>query len=187
MPLKYWQSDKLLLRAIRATDIILFEAFDDEISRNVDAIYWPQLEERQSEWLKSELKPRDNDSFRWIAENHNGDVIGTIDTFACNKRNGTFKYGIALLPEFQFKGYGKEMIEMVIRFYFHELNYQKVTPHVFSFNKASIRLHEKMGFKQEGLLRNMIYTNGQYFDEIHFGMTRLEFDQMYGRRTVLEG
>lgn len=73
------------------------------------------------------------------------------------------------------------MIRMVLRYYFFELNYQKVTPHVYSFNEASISLHEKMGFVREGQLRSMIYTNGVFFDEIHFGMKKEEFEQLYGK------
>ena len=40
----------------------------------------------------------------------------------------------------------------------------------------SIRLHEKLGFKEEGRLRSMIFTNGKYYDKIYFGMTRDEFN-----------
>ncbi|TDF99188.1 GNAT family N-acetyltransferase [Paenibacillus piri] len=181
MAYHYWQGKYVVLRAMKASDQSLFESFDDEIARNVDAIYWPQSERRRSDWLEGELKPRQDDTFRWIAENRQGEVVGTIDTFACSRRNGTFKYGIALAPEHRNKGYATEMIAMVIRYYFYEMNYQKVTPHVYSFNQASIKLHEKMGFRKEGQLRNMVYTDGEYFDEIHYGMTRADFDALYGR------
>lgn len=181
MPLDYWQGENIQLRAIKPSDIALFQAFDDEISRNVDAIYWPQSEQRQLNWIEEEQKPRNDDSFRWIVENLEGEVVGSIDTFACNRRNGTFKYGLALLPNYRSRGYAHEMVTMVLRFYFHELNYQKVTPHVFSFNMASIKLHEKLGFKLEGQLRSMIFTNGEYYDELYFGMTRTEFTELYGK------
>ena len=181
MPLNYWQSEKITIRALKSSDIKLFQQFDDEVSRNVDQIYPPQSDDRQIQWLDSEQKSRMGDQFRWIAENEAGEAIGTINTFSCNRRNGTFKYGISLLQTFRGQGFAKEMIRMVLRFYFYELNYQKVTPHVYSFNLASLALHEKMGFVREGQLRSMIYTNGEYFDEIHFGMTKQEFEQLYGR------
>jgi RimJ/RimL family protein N-acetyltransferase len=183
MALNYWNGPSLSLRAIQTTDISLFRSFDDEVSRNVDAIYWPQSDERGLEWLNNEQKPRNDDSFRFIAENLQGELIGTIDTFACNRRNGTFKYGLAVAPIHRSNGYAKEMINLVLRFYFYELNYHKVTPHVYSFNKASLTLHEKLGFVKEGQLRNMVYTNGSYFDEIHFGMTKSEFETIHGSRS----
>ena len=175
----YWQGKKLSLRAIEPSDLELFKSFDDTVNRNVDAIYWPQSDKRRHEWIESEQKPKTDDSFRWIAVNLDDVPVGTIDTFACNRRFGTFKYGIAVAPSHQGKGYGAEMIEMVLRFYFNELGYQKVTPHVFSFNEHSLKLHKKMGFVQEGRLRNMVFTQGKYYDEIYFGMTRDEFNEKF--------
>jgi RimJ/RimL family protein N-acetyltransferase len=64
---------------------------------------------------------------------------------------------------------------LVLRYYFQELRYQKVTVRVYSFNDASIRLHEKLGFQLEGRLRRTVYTNGEYFDELIYGLTVEEF------------
>ncbi len=91
MPLNYWQGKKVRLRALKPADIALFQSFDDEVSRNVYVIYWPQSDHRLASWFEEEQKPRKDDSFRWIAENLDGEVVGTIDTFACNKRLGKFK------------------------------------------------------------------------------------------------
>ncbi|OME97836.1 hypothetical protein BK127_40145 [Paenibacillus sp. FSL H7-0331] len=75
MLLNYWNGSSLSLRAIQTTDISLFRSFDDEVSRNVDAIYWPQSDERGLEWLNNEQKPRNDDSLRFIAENLRGQMI----------------------------------------------------------------------------------------------------------------
>jgi len=179
MALHYWRSNRLTLRALQASDLALFQALDDEVARNVDMIHFPQSPEKQLQWLEAEQRNRIGDAFRWVAVIDDGTAIGTINTFACHKRYGTFKYGLALLPEYRSQGYGAEMIQTVLRYYFHELNYHKATPHVYSFNRASIRLHEKLGFVQEGRLRDMIYTNGEYYDEIHYGMTASEFGELY--------
>ncbi|WP_127585333.1 hypothetical protein [Paenibacillus koleovorans] len=44
------------------------------------------------------------DTFRFIAEDSSGTAVGTIDTFACQRRDGTFKYGIAVARPFRRKG-----------------------------------------------------------------------------------
>lgn len=184
MAFHYWRTERVALRALQSSDIALFQALDDEAARNVDMIHLPQSPEKQMQWLEAEQRSRVGDAFRWVAETGDGVLVGTINTFACNRRYGTFKYGIAVLPEFRAQGYAAEMIRLVLRYYFHELNYHKVTPHVYSFNKASIRLHEKMGFVQEGRLRDMLFTNGEYYDEIHYGMTGSEFGRLYGKQEL---
>jgi len=62
-------------------------------------------------------------------------------------------------------------------YYFHELRYQKATVIVYAFNERSQRLHESLGFALEGRLRGTVYTNGQHYDELYFGLTREEFDE----------
>jgi RimJ/RimL family protein N-acetyltransferase len=64
----------------------------------------------------------------------------------------------------------------VLRFYFQELGYQKATVHIYDFNHASLRLHERLGFQVEGRLRRMGFTEGRHFDWIVMGLTREEFD-----------
>ncbi|MFF0826568.1 GNAT family N-acetyltransferase [Brevibacillus sp. NPDC003359] len=55
------------------------------------------------------------------------------------------------------------------------MRYEKVTAHVFAFNERSKRLHEHLGFQLEGKLRNMIDTNGRYYDEYLYGLLKSEF------------
>jgi len=66
---------------------------------------------------------------------------------------------------------------LVLKYYFEELDYQKVTVQIYAFNEASLKLHKKLGFQQEGCLRRMIYTDGTYHDEIIFGLTVEEFKE----------
>jgi RimJ/RimL family protein N-acetyltransferase len=173
--LNYWLGELIKLRALEAKDLELFEALDDEFDKNINAIPFPKTKDRLRAWLDKEMQPRFGDAFRWVAENLDGIAVGTLETFACDRRNGTFKYGIAIAKPYWGKSYAKEMIRLVLGYYFNELGYQKVTPHVFAFNERSLRLHQTLGFTTEGRLRNMIYTDGKFYDEIHFGLTKAEF------------
>lgn len=106
-------------------------------------------------------------------------MVGTIDVDDCDAKNGTFKYAMTVFPPYRGKGYAKDMIKTILRHYFFELRYQKATICVYSFNNPSIALHKKLKFVEEGRLRNMIYTNGKFYDEIYFGITKEEFKNLY--------
>lgn len=176
----YWKGSKLRLRSIQLNDIELFDLFDDEEDKFVDVIHFPQTTDTRKRWIESELnKQKSGDGYLWIAEDSNSKPVGIINTFACIRRHGTFKYAMTVGKPFRGNGYAREMILMVLRYYFLELGYQKVTPNVYSFNKVSIKLHEKLGFIKEGQLRSMIYTNGNYHDELYYGMTKGEFEMKY--------
>ncbi len=178
----YWQTPRLCLRAVEERDAEVFHGWgqDEEICRSVDMIRFPQSLEQVKQWLSAAAQPKE-DTFRWIVEDHAQNIIGTIDTFSCDRHHGTFKYGITITREYWGQGYAKEMIIAVLHYYFFELGYQKATPHVYSFNERSIRLHESLGFQREGQLRRMVYSNGKYHDEIHFGMLKDEFIHRYAK------
>ncbi len=176
----YWQGDLIQLRAIEDQDLTFFESLDDDVNRNMDMLHFPRTKQQIISWFEGQRQRMLGDAFRLVAVNKDDVVVGTIDTFDCNRRHGTFKYGILISEAYRRLGYAQEMIRMVLLYYFYELGYQKVTPHIYSFNTASIKLHERMGFVKEGQLRNMLYTNGQHHDEIYYGMTKEEYIARYG-------
>jgi len=83
--------------------------------------------------------------------------------------------GIFLGQPFWNKGLGTEAVRILIEFAFGELNVNKIKLQVFSFNKRAIRSYEKNGFKIEGVLREEVYRNGQYYDEIVMGLLASEW------------
>ena len=166
------------LRAIEPADWQLHYQwnFDSEIGRLTDEVWFPTSRESVRAWAEAESKRHgENDNFRFEIETLDGEVVGTINTHSCHRRNGTFMYGLAILPDHQHHGYATEAIRLVLRFYFQERRYQKVTVEVYSFNEPSIRLHEALGFTLEGRLRRMIYTEGTFHDVLMFGLTDDEF------------
>ncbi|MEN9933896.1 MAG: hypothetical protein RLZZ387_475 [Chloroflexota bacterium] len=177
----FWRGNRIRLRAIEQKDldrvIHSFEDVDTEVERYESEVPFPLSREQDRDGLEA-LRKREpgDDSFFWIIENLEGEVVGYINTFDCERRPGVFKYAIALQQPFWGRGYAREAITIVLRYYFRELRYQKLTAMVYSFNERSLRMHEKLGFTFEGRLRRTVYTNGQYYDHIFFGMTKEEFD-----------
>lgn len=181
MEVSYWSGEKIRLRAPEKNDFNLFESLDDEILKNLDSIAFPRTKEQIEEWINniSQGATENSDDFYWIAEDRDRNVVGTIEVTDCDSKNGTFFYAISVYPSHRGKGYAKDMIMTVLRHYFFELRYQKTTICVYSFNNASINLHKKLKFVEEGRLRNMIYTNGTFYDEIFFGITKEEFQNIH--------
>jgi RimJ/RimL family protein N-acetyltransferase len=139
-------------------------------------VHFPRSREAARRWAEQEAarKP-EGDDFRFVIQDETGSAIGSISTHFCDHRNGTFYYGVALLQAARGKGYAREAITLMLRYYFAELRYQKAMAVIYSFNEASIRLHEGLGFQHEGRLRRMGFTEGRYFDHLFYGITAEEF------------
>ena len=71
---------------------------------------------------------------------------------------------------------GRDAVRLLLKYCFWEQRYHKCNSACLHNNPASIRLHEKLGFRQEGCRREVCFMNGQYYDEVLFGLTREEFD-----------
>ena len=176
--MNYWQGKRVRLRGIEPSDAEHFIRWnlDSERARHLDFVWPPTSNASVQAWVEAQSRQKlEHDSFHWVIENHDGDPVGSISTHNCTPRYGTFSYGIDVAPEHQRQGYAREAIRLVLRYYFEELRYQKVTVPVHSDNEASIRLHEGLGFQREGTHRRMFYTQGHFVDVIWFGMTIEEF------------
>ncbi len=185
-----WQGKLIRLRAVEPEDWEQFFKWDQdtEFARYGYRVELPGSREQSRKWTQELATAAvKNDEFRWVIETLDGEFAGTINTHTCRPRVGTFRYGVGIRREHWRKGYATEVIRLVLTYFFHELRYQKVNVEVYEFNTASLELHRKLGFREEGRLRRTVYTGGQYYDEFLLGMTREEFEESLGIGTAEAG
>lgn len=185
-PPSIWTGQRVRLRAVEPEDWAAFwaDSQDTEAARRSHFVPFPMSEVRAQRFAEQAATQwPENDQFRWGIENAQGELVGSISTHGCEPRHGTFSYGIGIFRAFQRQGYASEAILLVLRFFFQELRYQKVHAGVYSFNEPSLRLHENLGFVREGCIRRKIFTGGQFFDEVLFGMTIEEWAARHAQAT----
>jgi len=145
--------------------------------RWLDRVHIPRSRQASRQWGEQQaVRTPDNDTFHFQVETLSGELVGSVNAHDCDRRTGTFEIGIAIRPEHQRKGYAREAIALLLRYYFHELRYQKVNAYIVDVNESSLRLFERLGFQQEGRLRRLVYTGGRHYDYVAYGMTIEEFD-----------
>lgn len=182
--MNYWTTPLIRLRAVEPEDAAFFHAWNDdsEMARNLDFVWPPGSLEMQKQYsAKESTTRREDDTLFLVIENKAGEAVGMISTHACDRRSGNFRYGIGVRSEYKRKGYARAAILLILRYYFEELRYQKVTVDIHDGNQDSIILHEKLGYQLEGRLRRMFFTGGQYHDSFVYGMTAEEFAAHYPR------
>jgi RimJ/RimL family protein N-acetyltransferase len=116
-----------------------------------------------------------------IARREDDRMVGGINVNEVDQTNGTFAYGVGIGREHKGNGYAAEAVLLVMRFMFDERRFQKCEARVYDYNSASISLHRKLGFTEEGRLRRHLFLAGEYRDELIFGMTVEEFRELYPR------
>lgn len=182
MTTNFWQTGKIRLRAVEPGDAELFYRLNQEAAwgRNLDFLWPPTSRTAVAAWAEEQSKKRlEDDSYYWVIETLEGKAIGFIETHHCDRRAGTFSHALGIAPEHRRQGYARDALYLVLKYYFEELRYQKVTTPVHDFNAPSIRFHETLGFTLEGRHRRMGYTEGRYFDVLWFGMTIEEYREAF--------
>ena len=59
---------------------------------------------------------------------------------------------------------------------FRELGLHRISLGVYDFNPRAIHVYEKMGFKREGIMRDALYWDGEYVDEIMMSVLSHEWE-----------
>ncbi|GGM38477.1 N-acetyltransferase [Paraliobacillus quinghaiensis] len=109
-------------------------------------------------------------------ETINGENVGGINLNSIDEKNGTFSIGMQIDRDHRGKGYGTAAMCILLRYAFLERRLNKYYGSVLDGNIASATMLKKLGCLQEGVRRQMVYSDGRYIDEILFGLTKDEFN-----------
>ncbi|WP_337969757.1 GNAT family N-acetyltransferase [Virgibacillus salexigens] len=108
----------------------------------------------------------------------NDQIIGDLSILEIDSDNKKAGFRISLHSRNTVnKGYGTEATQLAQKFTFEELNLNRLELEVFSHNIRGIKAYEKAGFKKEGTLRQSLYMNNTYSDEILMGMLQKDYKQ----------
>jgi RimJ/RimL family protein N-acetyltransferase len=124
---------------------------------------------------------------RWLGEergrNEYGDLLLGVEVQADDKLIGLVRLhgaepelGIAELDiylgekNYWGKGYATDTVRTVCRYGFDKMRLHKITLTVVTENEAAWRAYRKVGFVQEGRLREVFRRDGRWYDQYTMGL-----------------
>lgn len=179
----YWQNDRVRLRAMTPEDweVHYLNCFDSEARRMLQyELELPPTIDHQKKSIEgfSNFNP-DSNRLMFTIENLEGDNVGAFNLNSIDERNGTFSIGMQIDRNHRGKGYGTSAMTILLNYAFNERRLNKFNVSVIDGNIGSATMLKKIGCQEEGVRRQVIYTNGRYYDEILFGLTRDEFNKKF--------
>ena len=87
---------------------------------------------------------------------------------------GIADWGFYVAPDAP-KGTGRKLGFSALTYAFTQLGLHKVYGQVLAFNEQSINFHNRLGFQQEGILREQHFDGEQYHSIICFGLLASEW------------
>jgi len=100
--------------------------------------------------------------------NEEGYLIGYmgIKDIRIIRRESTL--GIVLDPNHVDKGYGTEILDTFLRYYFTKMNMRKMFLEVAEFNKRAYRVYEKIGFKPVAYYLDEFFDSGLDLSNMYY-------------------
>lgn len=176
------ETANLRLREIVPADAeAIFRVFaDEEVTRYYDLEAFDNLDQARSHIGRQATRYQRGELIRWgICQRANDVVIGSVGVgiYASSAQGGL---GYELARPYWRRGIMSEALTMVIRFSFRTLNLNRLQALVMPGNEASAGLVRKLGFTQEGLLREYAFFKGRYQDLYCFSLLRREWEEGQG-------
>lgn len=159
-------------RAYRREDIpVVYEYINDpELKRFLmPGIPFPMRLEEEYKWFDSQSAFGDTYNFA-VESLKDRSYAGGCGINSVDWKNRYAIIGIFIGKPYWGKGYGTDSIKVLQRFIFEEMNLNKVFLKTYSFNERAISCYQKAGFKIEGVLREQIFRDGRYYDEVAMGI-----------------
>lgn len=85
------------------------------------------------------------------------------------------KLGYAVAADCWGRGFASDAVSTMLDFAFANLELHRVTAAIGPDNPASQRVVGRLGFKQEGVLRDHVFTNGAWRDSVLYSILRSEW------------
>ncbi len=104
-----------------------------------------------------------------------GALIGTCGVFRWNRGWQTCLTGYELARQAQGRGYMTEALRAVYAWAFETLGVERIEAQVHPLNTPSLALLKKLGFVEEGLLREAGRWLGERRDLVQLGLLKREF------------
>ena len=159
----------------RDLDALYVQKNDPELAAMLGGFHCGYSRGDLQAWLEFHRTARDE--VLWTIADRNTDAcLGHVGLYKIDHRIGTAEFAI-LLGDRQWwgKGVGKACTIFAVTHAFQQLNLRRVYLEVLATNERAATLYRKLGFKDEGRLRQHQFKNGAHVDVLVMGLMRDEW------------
>jgi|ETNmetMinimDraft_16_1059900.scaffolds.fasta_scaffold27762_2 RimJ/RimL family protein N-acetyltransferase len=146
---------------------------DPEVNRYLESRHHVQNRNTVENWVRS----TNSDPTRClIGIFRKKEHLGNITLYMIDSVHKCLRIGITVgRKDLQKHGYGAKALYVVVKYIFEEMQFNRIEAGIYQGNDTSIKLFQKIGFRQEAVFRKRVYFEGKFVDMILFAYLRDEF------------
>ncbi|MBN1967267.1 MAG: GNAT family N-acetyltransferase [Anaerolineae bacterium] len=173
------ESERLRLRQQRTEDAPdLFAVFGDpEVVRHTDMRPIPDVATARRLIDGANHQYAERRVVRWaVALRHTDALIGACACLGFDERRASTEIGYDLARAYWNQGYMTEALRAVLAWCFETVGVNRVQAMTLPWNVASMRVLHKLGFREEGILREYVYFKDAFQDLRMFALLKRDYD-----------
>ena len=150
-----------------------------EITSSLGGNYYYVSSEREKKWIENSIYNDKNNIRLAICLKEKNNYIGNVNLNNIDwiNRNAEFSIFIGEKNEWG-KGYAQEATKLMLNFGFRQRNLNRIYLTVLENNNPAISLYNKIGFKKEGVFREMLFKDNKYYNLIIMSILKNEFEAL---------
>jgi RimJ/RimL family protein N-acetyltransferase len=169
---------RVYLRAMEIGDYIPVHKFrnDPEVTRYLAGNVFFVSSERERISIEKKISDDTENIYLAICTVENNKLIGYTQINNLDLRNLKAEWGGTLIGDKHYwgKGYGREASILLLRFLFDQYPVNKCYGYCLEEHPETTKLFISLGFKQDGILRQDVYKNGEFKNVLLFSLLRNE-------------
>ncbi|MDO8560551.1 MAG: GNAT family protein [bacterium] len=171
------------LRPLRVSDAPAFCRWlqDPEVTRFLNRHEDPPTLREEREYLRDEQRRANHAQWGIVVERK---LVGTVALDKIDREHRRAVYGIFIgNPRYWGQGVGTAAGRLAVGWGFRHLRLHRIELRAFAYNIRGIKSYQKIGFHIEGRLRDHLYRDRVYHDELVMGVLDKEFSRPKSNRT----
>jgi RimJ/RimL family protein N-acetyltransferase len=170
------EGNLITLRPIGSQDAEgMWETVNDSEGNQLTGTHATFTKEQIVEWCESLAQKEGRVDLAIIPKTLNeyaGEVV--LNNIDQHNRSASFRIAMRGVTYCN-KGWGSEATRLMLGYGFKQLGLHRIELEVYSFNPRAIHVYEKVGFKREGVRRDVLYWDGTYYDAIVMAILENEY------------
>ncbi len=154
---------------------------DKEINKYLSGNNYFVSSEREKKFIETKIFDDKKDIYLSICDSNNHQIIGFCSINNIDLRNLHAEWGGTLIGDKKYlgKSIGEQSAKIMLRFLFDNYPIHKCKTSCLEDHPATIKLFEKLGFIQDGILRDEVYKNGKMKNILLFSILRDEINDRF--------
>lgn len=172
------EKNTIYLRAFQENDYKTINKWrNDRILQSLVSTSFKYVsEELEKEWVKSKMVENQKEIYLAICLTDSDQMVGYLSLNNINHINRSASIGgIVIDKEYQDGFIQFQAFKMILEHAYEDLNLHRVEAKCLESHKVSKIIIQALGFSIEGLLREAVFSNGKYHNQLILSLLKTEF------------